>query len=579
MKPLARIAAAAVLCASCQSYELKLVFDIPKVYLPSVAGLQVRYIVPPPGFDGGVQIDCFGIAFGSVNEAELMLRQDNAWQFPVDAPFSLGELPRTGRKIFWVDGIDSNGRRIVSGCGEVDVLTQTSELDIQGFPVVHVTTATDSVDKQTIDFGPMPTPPPAHVTVTATDALGSTGTVPYAYFIERVTDDITPVLVMDGGTLTIEPPMQRGPFSVLIAPFWSDQPTTIVPGMYEPAGVDVPSAIPTNGGLAAMRAGRFLADAGAAVALLTGDNTGTHLDWVFAGSTGLTVQGQMDLAATQLISVREPTGPEFLLATGNQIYVLGDAHPPLAVGVLDAGRPASPIIAFDSACNGSALALIVNQFDPGTMSPHFDAFDLSGKFLTSGSDQAVVAAGCVSNPADGGTLPMLIVDSAAGRLLSALASPLAGQFWGVGNALAFSATPGSPRQIVAVEAAGRTFDIFALQPVIQSGSLNLDQAPTLGPIFAEPLALVTGDFDGNGQVDVAALGAVTTDSVHYFAYILLQGRSHSVAGVMGLGHLDCPPLIDAANLIGGPGDDLIVAPTCPSATFPTVQVFSFEPGP
>jgi hypothetical protein len=47
---------------------------------------------------------------------------------------------------------------------------------------------------------------------------------------------------------------------------------------------------------------------------------------------------------------------------------------------------------------------------------------------------------------------------------------------------------------------------------------------------------------------------------------------------MGLSQLDCPPLIDAANLIGGPGDDLIVAPSCPSSNFPTVRVFSFEPG-
>lgn len=554
-----RLAIALLCCASCQDLELKLAFHVPEAYRPLVSMVQVRLVTPPSPDAGLLYFDCDDIAYSRINPLQVELRQEAAWQFPADASFSLGDLRRTGSKLFLIDAFSNDGGRVVSGCEEVDALTQTSVVDVAAYPVVHAT-----ANAMQVDLGMMAQ---QDIVVTAKDARGLVGPVPAYYRVDTVAGRVQEGIA-DGGTFTVTRPPQRGPFTLLIGPRWTADSFIALPGMYAPADVPVMA-----GPLQSMRAGRFFGDGGAVVAGLRGDGTVVS----FEGPT-LSPRGVTSVDAGHLFSVREPQGPERLVAVGSSISEVRDQQPPREIGALPPGTNA--IVPFDPQCSGGPAAFLINVSSP--IGGAIKLMAPGGTLLDGGVGRAV-AAGCVTSLSDGGTVAMLVLESSTGRSLVDFSDNTPGGFpsgrwWGVSDSTTFSTPAGGPRELVAVQQTGQLFELITVQPQIFGKALLPTVTSSLGPIDQPPLTLVAGDFDGNGQRDVAALIARESPAggADFYVHVVLRKDPQTViAGSVFLGQYRCgPPMLDAANLFGGPGDELVIGSCDPGQ--PTLRVFNFQ---
>lgn len=122
-----------LLCAAllaCDDPSIEVEVSIPEPYRAQVVALAMDVILPPPGQPFG----CEDIAFGAVSDAEV----DTATQQKVNAVAGehvgfLG-VPRVGDKLFRVRGLDADGEAVVAACEAHGVIDGDVLLELVGEP-------------------------------------------------------------------------------------------------------------------------------------------------------------------------------------------------------------------------------------------------------------------------------------------------------------------------------------------------------------------------------------------------------------------------------------------------------------
>jgi hypothetical protein len=227
--PCVEVLAPWFLVASCSDPSLSVVFQIDEAYRDAVSSVTVRIYEPVPA----APFTCEDLAFGLVDEDVLRLSQvsEISLSLIVDGP--LGEVTRVDPKVFWADGLDGDGRRVVTGCAELGEIAGREELVIRGEPTKVVSSKTESI---TIPVGGTLLDPVV-VQVTDLDRNPLSG-VEVRWEIDGAGGSGSKgTATSDGGgnaEILPAPPARPGPFVLDVAVRWAERVPDPVTGFVTP---------------------------------------------------------------------------------------------------------------------------------------------------------------------------------------------------------------------------------------------------------------------------------------------------------------------------------------------------------
>ncbi|HWM87638.1 MAG TPA: hypothetical protein VNO33_17415 [Kofleriaceae bacterium] len=140
----AGVIALAALAAACTDLSVDVSFDVPDEYEEEVASIAIDVLAP-----GDEEWACEHLEFGQVDEVTLGSMLVDQAQLERDSPRDdFDSVPRTGRKLFYARGYNALGQLVTAGCAEHGLVDGEVDVEIAGRPAVYL-----SVQKTTLRSG------------------------------------------------------------------------------------------------------------------------------------------------------------------------------------------------------------------------------------------------------------------------------------------------------------------------------------------------------------------------------------------------------------------------------------------
>lgn len=283
-----------LLSTSCGDPRLTVVFDIGPEYRDSINNTAVRIYEPLVA----APFDCEALAFGEVDEDVLRLSLVSESSQLTMSLVPLGDIDRTAAKLFWVEGFDGEGRRLVTGCAELGEIDEDTELLVPAEPTKLV--VADQQQSISVAMGGELQSP---ITLTVTDVnenplegaeirweidgAGGSGSNGVSVTDAEGIAQILPSL-----------PTRPGPFVLDVATRWAEVEPPVVTGFVTPEA----EVAFLPGSVYDYRPGRVgpNGEAGFA-ALIDGDLLGYKVAYVYANAAG-----ELQTRISQTINVVAP---------------------------------------------------------------------------------------------------------------------------------------------------------------------------------------------------------------------------------------------------------------------------------
>lgn len=566
------ILAGALAVAACSDPSLQLQLEIREPYRGPVTSVSAKVIEPPVS----APFTCEDLAFGRVDPAVVAFSR--VGEVTTDALRTpLNDLDRTARKLFWVDGLDDSGRRIVTGCAEVGLIDEPLSVEILAEPVPDVT-APEGISLSAVIGRPADAPvripvrdtfgaPLAGISATWT-IIGAAG----AGASGQATSD-------EAGELVILPelPTRPGPFVLDVRVRWASIGVNL-------SGVIAPEVATAEleGRARAFEAGNIgpsrekgfaaILDGAGSVEVAIGwrdPATGALAMSRTPAIIGSPVLGRIDYAGRGRDRIIVVGGTRWTEVSAEGTLADRPAYAPPLGGTV----PVRVLTGGPCVVTGPQdQPVVLVQFREGVIgvySPEgmlVDSFVLSDPSDPVLADAQVVASGCVTE-AGGEPLRALVVDVGGGigvfAIVPARTGPqlLAATWLALSRAITFGPPGADGRRLVfgtqlsvndIVVSRATITRLDAGAEVLVEGS---DKVPNV------PDATQIGDIDKDGTVDVVSLFRRPADGA--FAVWSVLGREHlgrRIAGDVRLGATDLrSPTLFVIDLDADGYDDIVVA--------------------
>lgn len=535
--------ATAALAAACQDPRVDVAItvpDAPRDYAAALATVTVRVLAPADD-----AVDCDRLAFGEESADAIELAQVTATTLRLGearAGAELAGVPRTGRKLFLVEGRDADGP-IVAGCAEHGEITDD----------VTVTVATEPVVTIDVDAPAAEAPVPAGLRVRLDDGFDDPApiagrevrwTVYGAGGEELVGPEATYVTGAGGAVdVALATPAGYGPASIQLRARWARSQPLALPA-FESAGGAAIGVNPTctgdaddtlevdTDGWQPLR----LADGRAALVGLARDAGRSHL-FVAAWNGEAAIAGCSDdlgdVGTFAILRATPDTPVDRVLVMSAQQWIEYELD--AGAGGVDvterrrtpwtetppANRPGALVTVRDCAGGDPADDYVLAQFGDGTIVP-LVAGEITPKPFAAALNASLdtldpqvpvpklARAGCIAQDDDEPALPALILELPRGEASSALTTRFVvvdqpgTHFAGIAVP-SFGAVAFTPVSVGAPLLLGGAFDPSGAR-VVRWRLTPGDDGPELREVASDdaagaPSSIAIDDLDGDGALD------------------------------------------------------------------------------
>lgn len=558
----------AMLVAACSDPSIQVHFEVPEAYRSDIEAVSLQVLVPPVA---GL-FDCDDVAFGEVDPDEVNLATVQRVLTRETGDVDLSGIPRLGTKLFLIQGLDAMETPLVAACGEVGEITGADELDLVGEPTALVA------------FPPSDpgAPPPAEFMVIVADSRGDVlGDIETRWTVTGPADEITSGATRTeaNGRAMITPltPTLPGPVAVDVRPRWvRGTPDTLLaftapPAVFEatlPGDVDGDLSVSTE---ALYRVGRL------------GPNGEMGVAALGPSSSPVTV------GRSVFIAYYDPqVSPPFRTATSARIpnsWALGmisigerdqlftitgsawiDVSPTGALTSLAAPSPgnAALLIAESGSCDGPSSEILAVFADDSvrTLGPGGTVAD--SPFDEESTTSRLLGTGCVS-ASDGQDYRIAAYSESnlQVRVIAEMDEPRSGGATVLPTGIGFTPALGSdPPYLLGTELSITGAEIVRYRllalgaRILGLEEVGRDATPTV------PVSTAGGDFDSDGELDVAALIQVgESDRGTQFRTLMALEVDHAGHRLLGMSARTEArrPRTWAADFDGDGFDELVVA--------------------
>lgn len=561
-----------VLCcaAACGDPQLSLTFNIRDPYRGRIASVSVQVIQPTVA----EPFTCDDIAFRRVEPAVIALAKVN--EINTDSlKTPINELSRTSSKLFWVDGLDQEKRRLVTGCGKMGEIKKDTKLEIVAEPVARVR------DPAGVSLSP-PRPPTEPVVIVARDALDQPlADVPARWSIEGAAGEgssgQTKSDAMGNIAITPQLPRRNGPFVLDVRVRWADRAPVLLSGVVRPDA----QLVELSGRALAFRSGAIGPNKEQGFAALLADTVlgGVKVLLVYrAPNRMLTMKTSVRITGSPILGLIDYSGA----ARDRVVVVSATSWTEVSADGVLVARPftpagaSAPLRLLTTGPCGSAdptrtRALIelgdglYAQYTPDGGQP-MDMLRLNDPAAQRAD---VVASGCVSDQADKLTRTWAIVIGTGIGVFAATRAEPTGTFqfanWlALSEGIAIAPMNGRGRkQIFGAQLSVNDIVVSRATLEHQPDSLAL-KVEGLDSIPNVPTQTAAGDIDGDGAADVVAVfdrGLLTARRPALWAVLGREHGGRRIAGDVELAPATPPlrePVLMVLDLDGDGIDDIVL---------------------
>lgn len=499
-----------MLAMACGDPSIQVRFEVPERYRDDVEAVSLQVLVPP----AAGMFDCDDIAFREVDSEVVNLATVQSLLTRDTGHIDLSGIPRLGPKLFFLQGLDAMDTPLVAACAEVGDITDDAAIDLVGEPTAVVA----------LPPGDPGAPPPASFMVTVADSRGDpVRAIETRWTVTGPGDEISTGSTNTDGNgramITPQAPALPGPLAVDVRPRWIratpasllafTAPTTVFEAML-PGDADGDLSVSTE---ALYRVGRIGPNGEMGVAAL-GPST-----------------SPVSVGRIAYIAYYDPqASPPFRTATSARIpnaWALGmisvgdrdqlftitggawiDIAPDGTLSSLPAPHPgnAALLIADSGGCSapsGEVLAVFtddsVRTFGPGGAAADspFDDEPATSRLLATGC--AAAADGEIYRVAAYGENTLQV------RLVAEMDEPRSGNATLLPAGIGFTPALGDPPYLLGTELSISGTEIVRYRllalgaRILGLEEMDRDATPTV------PVSTGGGDFDGDGELDIAAL--------------------------------------------------------------------------
>jgi len=563
-------ASIALLALGCSEPTLNVDVQVPPQYADALVTADVIVLQPTTADAFG----CDRLALNEVTaEAVELTTVFEALDTPDLSEISVPALSRTGTKLFWVTGKTDDGQRLFTGCAAFGELESDQTLEIETVGVPYLETPNAERIRGQVPAGTETST--ATIVIVVRDALDDPlpGVLVRATTRSREVTKPIEETTNEQGTAVVTPtiPKAAGPYEVEFQVRWGDVDDASVPGL----AVDYNDGKPRVGqygpraGLWPIVRGLAVSVAGQVGLLLESPQRGRlH---VVANPTALHNELELMEWTRRVADVDEPSETQLLAHPTQNRFVLisGDSWRELAPD----GRVEIERSPYDKPGGATVVqrAITVDTCDETMYAVSFangtgGLYRLDGTLVLEVDEKPgfeLVTSGCLQEtqtPAH-----ILAAKSGAPSLRVGAGEVFAE---GVGFSSGLHVTPGrfdEPHTIVASQLILNDWVIteLSVRRVPARLVITSDLVVNTGP--GRPADIASGDFDGDGQRDVAAILHPARSGV---SAAIAIGLSTGVYGRAAFGKGCTRYALAVADLDGNGRDDIIAANSdrCDSGT-------------
>ena len=613
----------------CGDGEFSLRFRLPEPvsgvdvqYRDIVDTIELRIYQPSQG-----TVSCDDIAFGLVTEESLRVSLAGEYTLRAAQSVPLEDVDRNADKLFVAHAIDADGNRILSGCAFEAEISDASDIDIPVEATVTVQAIDEDANGDTSSFRMFDAIGNVLVGVQGRWELVTTEGVVGEGMAQSADCDVG-VNPFDCGVMTVTAakPDKAGPFFLRLRVRWADEMqlggNAAVSSGLGAAGIVMPTPITRSfvGRIETLRAGRIGPNGEAGFVgvsrggrpqtmYFTGETANPFLvttnNPVLAGAEGADDQTQL-----AVVPQDPPARDEILVVTDSSWNYLDEngaviSSVPLVSGdLLPGGAALEPLALTIGEARGSAGGQPCTN-DPGRLVflyyQRFRGFHLldgsvpfaetQPEIFRAGETNIEHGRGCVST-SQGELIPTIFLVNSGSPFVvyedltyngDAGDDVVEAYFLsGLGSSMSFSPPNTGERQILAgpvIKISEFVVSAFWWNRIAASGAERADgqtlqvateELHTL-PSVAEDISTKSGDFDGDGRLDVVTLyrGADGNGGRTYFltaAFAALDSTRRLVASLDLRVSPSSQAALEVVDVEGDGIDDIIVGETFPGDT-------------
>lgn len=548
---------------SCADPSLSIHFLVPDPYEAQVESASLAIVVPPQG----APFDCDDVAFSYVDEEQVRANTVEEILLRADNKADSGSVPREGEKLLVARGFNAAGEELVAGCAAFGIVDGDAKLELSG-EIVTLASIPEFDPQQIV----------ARATdVRITDVFGQsasqiqvrwTTTAPGA---ESIT---TSALSNQDGVVSVQVAQVPlpGPVAVDVRARWARSAPPIITGFKNPP-ILFADNLPSDGS-DSVRNPDEIYQVGR-----VGPNGEEGLVAMGAPETGLSRRAYVAFFdptsrsfQTQVSELLPPNAASLALLTdGNRERVFTTSATAIVEILNDGslvstpfGEPIPLIRRFfplgDCTAEGGTEELLATFLNGETAAIRGGAF-VDSMFAGDSAPGIPIASGCLSS---GGTLHRAVVYTAGSdvTLLVDIEGPRKTAIGVIPAGLSFSREAAGEDALLIANTLGiEGTDIVRFRAVpIDDDKLDVELVTSdATPTFAQ--STDSGDFDGDGIVDIAAVLVFgdTGEATDYRIYISLglETAFGRVIGVSG-GKTGQRPRIFVRDFNGDGHDDILV---------------------
>jgi hypothetical protein len=488
---------------ACGDPNLDVTFSIAPQYRDAIGTVTLRVYHPLPA----APFDCDMLAFGQVDPDALRLSLVTEISLVTTSEAPL-EVDRTASKLFWAEGLDGQGRRLVTGCAQFGEVDDDTEVVIESEPTKLVTVAqrpslsvpmgTSLTDPIVFAVTDLDARPLAGVEVRwEIDGAGGSGSSGAATTSESGNASILPAI-----------PTRPGPFVLDVAIRWVEGDPEAVTGFVQPAA----ELGMLQGSVFDYRSGPIGPNAEPGfVALLDEDIAVYKVVFVYQNA-----DGELQMRTSQTLFTN---APQLGLIEASRD---GERARPIVIGLdnwIEVGadgsltdRPAynpptglAPVaIEMSTSCEPGSPPQIFVSYESDVIGIFND--DAAGNLFTTNLD--LIASGCVTDQTAGVVRLMVLEDPQLNLFVAVLVGDrFFGEPWlAISNGIGFAPAIGSPRERLLLGTQLSVNEVVISRYVVSSGNETLSlvqrglDSPNGFPLFTDG-----GDIDGDDLLDVVSL--------------------------------------------------------------------------
>jgi hypothetical protein len=500
-----RFTALALLATACGSPNLDVTFSIDPKYRDAINTVTLRVYHPLPA----APFDCDMLAFGQVDPDVLRLSLVTEISLVTTSEAPL-EVDRTASKLFWAEGLDGSGRRIVTGCAEQAEVSSDTEVVITSEPTKLVTVVQSP--SLSVPMGGT-LQEPIIFAVTDLDRAPLNG-VEVRWDIEGAggSGSNGSATTAENGNASILPalPTRPGPFILDVAIRWVEGDPEAVTGFVQPEAEM--QTLP--GDALDYRAGPIgpAAEPGFVALINTGVST-YQIAFVYQNGSGQLEQrlSQSFVTTAPRLGLIEATregerARAIVLGLDDWVEVEADGDVIPRAGYQPPAGLAPVAIEMSTSCEPGSPPQIFVSYEANVIGI-FDS-DALGTLFETETDLDMIASGCVTDAMTGGVIRLLVLDDSQNLFVAALSdNRFFGEAWfSVPNGIGFAPAIGDSRDRLLLGTQLSVNEIVISRFVVNRGAMSLTlvsrgvDSPNGFPIYTQG-----GDIDGDDLLDVVSL--------------------------------------------------------------------------